>query len=263
MDSRRARPAGPSPARARSRGQCFLNSPTIVNEIVEALPLKGKNVLEIGGGHGELTAELADKAKNVRVIESDPELIPFLEKLARKKGNIEVVEGDALDEPFGEKTIFGNLPYYISTPLVMKILDSSFTSAVLMLQKEFGERMVAKPGSKNYSRLSVAVASRAVCETVAYVPAECFDPVPAVDSIVVKLTALPKSKQPNLDDALVRALFQHSGQNVRNALSHSARELGRDKKELREFADSTSYASTRVRDLSINALVELSAALRV
>lgn len=239
-------------------GQCFLNSPAIINSIADALPLKGKAVLEIGGGHGELTAALTAKAKSVRVIETDANLVPYLEKLAGACGNIDVVQGDALQAEFKEPIVFGNLPYYISTPLLLKILDSPFKTAVLMVQKEFGERMVAQPKSSDYSRLTIAVASRAKCEILMVVPAECFSPQPKVDSVVVRLDALPVKSRLAVDDDLVRALFQHKNQSVKKALRHSCHEVGMTREEAARFAESTPLASVRVRELPPEAFAELS-----
>jgi 16S rRNA (adenine1518-N6/adenine1519-N6)-dimethyltransferase len=221
--------------RGRRWGQNFLQDPAALMEIAEAAPISGKRVLEIGGGHGELTRELSEKVGKkgrVVVLEIDATLADGLQEVAKELGNVKVECVDALTYDFsGFKYIFGNLPYSISTPLTFKILESGFHQSVILVQKEFGERMVAPADSSNYSRLSVAVQCRCTAELIGMVPKESFVPSPKVDSVVVRFTELDKDKLIQYDADLVRLAFCHKNQTLSNALEHSFRELGVTKKQ--------------------------------
>jgi len=183
-------------------------------------------VLEIGAGTGVLTNALARRAKRVIALEIDSRLREQLLKRVKEFKNVEVNFVDAREFNFaGFKTIFGNLPYHASTPLLFKILESGFEEAVLCLQKEFAERLVAQPGSRDWSRLSVFVQANADVKMLFEVPRFAFTPVPRVDSAVV---LLKKNKKFELDAKLVNALFQHKNQSVKNALLHSRKALKLD-----------------------------------
>ncbi len=243
-------------------GQHFLAAPEILDEIAELLPLEGKTVLEIGAGDGALTQALAEKARKVVALEIDRELVKQLDKKFAKQisGNrIQIVQADALKADFTPfKLIFGNVPYNISTPLLLKIIKSNFSHAVLMLQSEFGERLVAPPGSREYSRLSVAVQSQAKAEIVDYVAKECFYPVPQVNSVLVHLAPKPARQVVHLDEKLVNALFQHPNQNLRKALKHSKRSLG--EKRVQQFLEKipADLLSKCARGLSLEEFAEIS-----
>jgi 16S rRNA (adenine1518-N6/adenine1519-N6)-dimethyltransferase len=232
-------------------GQCFLAAPEILEQTAELLPISGKTVLEIGAGDGRLTQELAEKVgKNGKVVavELDDDLVAMLGQKFGGNKREEIVRADALELDFSPyPLIFGNLPYYISTPLLLKTLASSFSHAVYMLQAEVGERLLATPGTKQYSRLTLALQSKAVAEIVEYVPKECFDPVPKVDSVLVHITPKPRAQQLELDSSIVNALFQHPNQKIRKALRHSYSTLGRQKAEklLREIPPGVLEKSAR------------------
>ena len=239
----------------RRLSQVFLQAPAIARLAAEALPLKGKTVLEIGAGKGILTEELEKRAKRVVALEIDPKLVEILaEKFKRSK--VEVARGDALKASFnGFDAIVGNLPYHLSSAILFRFLDSDAPAAVFMLQKEFAERLLAEPGTHDYSRLAVMTQAVADVEIIGYAPAECFDPIPRVDSALVKLKRSEKFK---LSAPLVAALFQHKNQTVRNALLHSQRALGLPKARLAEFADSLDARNRKVRSLSLGSLEDLS-----
>ena len=238
----------------RNLGQNFLAAEEILEEAAQAVSLKGKTVLEIGAGHGELTVFLAKDAKNVVALELDSKLIaPLRENLSLNEiKNVKIVCGDALEFDFSNyEIIYGNLPYYITTPLLFKIIKSGCKQAVLLVQAEVGERIVAESGSHEYSRLSVMVQSQADASIIDFVPKECFNPIPKVDSVLLKLVM---KKNFVLGEKLVNALFQHKNQSVKNALVHSTAFLGLDKQKAREFADSLGFGGEKVFCLSLKQL---------
>lgn len=240
--------------------QHFLVAPQFSEEISELLP-RGESVLEIGAGTGLLTAELAKRAKKVVAVEIDAELLPRLEERLQKQKNVRIVHADALEFDFSPyKFIFGAIPYRISSPLLFKILATDFKQAVVVVQAEFGQRLVAQPGSADWSRLSVMVQSVCAPKIVDCIPAVCFSPPPRVDSVIVRLQALPKEKRIKLDEQLVSALFQHKNQSVRKALLHSERVLGKEKSELKKLLEKmpADLVEKKVRRLSLSEIAELS-----
>ena len=243
----------------RRLSQVFLRDENVLEKIARAIPLKGKTVLEIGAGTGVLTSELAKRCVKVKAIEIDRGLAPALEKNLAGQENVEIVFGNALKTSFkGFKTVFGNLPYHIASPLLFKILESHFDEAVLLLQYEFALRLVAKGGSSDWSRLSVMTQARSRTKILFKVSRHCFRPVPKTDSAVVLLKRRKKPVELNAD--LVNVLFQHKNQTVRNALLHSRKFLGKNEGEIKDFVDSleAKTRSRRVRRLSLQDLKKIS-----
>lgn len=231
----------------KSLGQNFLIDQNIVRRIVESADLQGEHwVVEIGPGLGALTAPMAEAAAQVVAMEIDRELVAILqEALAHPK--ISIVEGDALELDWravleergwrGEPlSLVANLPYYITTPLIMKALESGlpFAAVLVMVQKEVADRMLAPPGSKDCGVLSLAVQYYAEGSLVLKVPRTVFIPAPAVDSAVVKLVPrLPQVSAPR--DQLfqvIRAAFQQRRKTLRNALKSLVEEWGLTLEEL-------------------------------
>jgi len=180
-------------------GQNFLTDDSVLEDIVLGSDIdENTAVIEVGPGIGCLTQALAEKAGKVVSIEIDKGLIPLLNSLFVAYNNVEIVEGDilktdlkALISTFGDMKVrvAANLPYYITTPIIMKLLeeDLPILSITVMVQKEVAERIVAKPGGKDYGALSVAVQYYSDAEIIREVPADCFMPPPKVDSAVVKM----------------------------------------------------------------------------
>lgn len=238
----------------RDLGQNFLVAEEILDEAAQAIPLKGKTVLEIGAGHGELTVFLAKRAKKIVALEFDRKLFAALRENLFQQGikNAKIVCADALEYDFaGFDVIYGNLPYYITTPLLFKILASGCSKAVLLVQAEVGERIIAESGAHEYSRLSVMVQSQADASVIDFVPKECFNPIPKVDSVLLKLEL---KKKMDLDEKLVNALFQHKNQSIKNALIHSTAYLGLNKQKARAFADSLGFGDEKVFCLDLKKL---------
>lgn len=213
--------------KATKWGQHFLIDDRIVHRIIRYAHIRAHDtVLEIGGGTGNLTRELANACERLIVIEKDKQLAEQLSEIEQ----IEIIEGDALTVPFPsfDKTV-SNLPYDISSEVTFKLLTYSFTCGVLMYQKEFAERMVAEPGTKEYSRLTVCLSYKSQSELLEDVPRTAFVPQPHVTSAIVRILPTPPQFEV-CDEAFfhqfVRALFTQRRKKLRNALVTAAKLLG-------------------------------------
>jgi 16S rRNA (adenine1518-N6/adenine1519-N6)-dimethyltransferase len=202
------------PARKRY-GQHFLTDPRILARIADALQLSGsETVVEIGPGRGALTDYLLRKAKRVVAIEIDRDLVPTLrEKFAGAP--LEVIEGDVLDTALaeaagtGDFVLAGNVPYYITTPILFHALQRPRASrAVYLVQREVAERVVAAAGSEEYGALSVNVQALAKPEIVFRVPAGAFTPAPKVESAVLRVTPLEQPAIVPDEESHFRGLVQ-------------------------------------------------------
>ncbi len=213
----------------KSLGQHFLQDPYYLKKITDAARIGPEDqVLEIGPGRGHLTRELATKAKKVIAIEFDDRLIPLLRKEFSETTKIEIVHADALVYPYaalaGQWKIVANLPYYISTPIIQKLLQfrDKFTTLTLMLQKEVAQRIAAPPGGKEYGFLSVLVQFSTVPRIEFMVPPGAFIPRPEVDSAVVTLTVRKNFPVHVRDEAflmrVVKAAFSQRRKTLKNAL---------------------------------------------
>ncbi len=182
--------------------------------------VKGKRVLEIGAGDGRLTRKLlACSPKKLTVVEMDPF---YASELRSKLGDkITVIEGDVLEEKLPQaEVIVGNIPYYISSDIVFLIAGMKIKRAILMVQKEFAQKMVAKPKEKNYGRLSVTAQLSFTVKYERTVLRHLFKPAPEVDSAIITLKPTGK-KLSQLDENVIRFIFQHKNKTVRNALIDS------------------------------------------
>ena len=189
------RPAFP-PTR-KSLGQHFLTDRRILGRIADALQLQGhETVLEIGPGRGALTDILAARAKRLIAIEYDRALATMLRERYARHGNVLIAEADVLEVSLGELAagpyvLVGNVPYYITTPILFHALAPPRADrAVYLVQREVAQRLAARPGTKEYGALTVNVAAVARAETLFSVPAGAFAPPPKVESAVVRITPL-------------------------------------------------------------------------
>ena len=214
-------------------GQNFLIDKNIVRKIVRSAQLQpGETVLEIGPGGGILTEALLDAAGLVIAIELDSALCARLRETLGARPNFRLIEGDAVTFDYaqvpGPFLVVANLPYYVSTPLLFRLLEQGrrVDRMVLMLQEEVATRLAAAPGSKAYGVLSVAAQFRCDVRLAFKVPASCFRPKPQVGSAVVALTPLAGPRVPVRDERfffkVVRAGFAHR----RKALPNSLRDEG-------------------------------------
>jgi len=265
-------------------GQNYLIDDFKRKKIIDFADLSKKDtVLEIGPGIGTLTTELSKKTKKVVAIEQDKKIYDILKTRLEYESidNVELINDDAVKTDISNfsncNKIVSNLPYQISSPITFKFLEFDFDLAILMYQKEFAERMIAKTGDKNYSRLSVMLYFKADIKFLDKVSPESFIPRPKVDSSVVKLTPIIPEISDNKNllneenmevySKTCKAIFQHKNKKIRNALIDSRHIIGyTDKKELRDLIDSNHYLelflANRVINTSPEEILELAILLK-
>lgn len=218
-------------------GQNFLIDANILRKIVEAAQITEEDcVLEIGPGIGTMTQYLAEAAGRIIAVEIDRGLIPILEDTLSSYNNVTVLCEDILKVDLlalaGENggrpiKVVANLPYYITTPIIMALFESHMplASITVMVQSEVAARMQTGPGTKDYGALSLAVQYYAKPEIVARVPASCFLPRPGVDSTVVRLTKYGKPPVDVTDEAflfaVIRASFNQRRKTLANGLANA------------------------------------------
>ncbi len=255
----------------KSLGQNFLINPSVCPDMAEASGCEGIGVIEIGTGIGVLSQELAKRAKRVVCIEIDKRLEPILEKTLKDFDNIEIVWEDVMKldlkslikEKFGDMpvVICANLPYYITSPIIMMLLESRLPieAITVMVQKEAAERLSAKVGSRESGAVTVAVNYYAECHNVRKVSRGSFMPQPNVDSAVIKLNVRKSPTETLLDEKkffkFVRAGFEQRRKTLVNSLSAI---LHIDKKAL---ADALEYCAlrqdARIESLSMKELSDI------
>jgi 16S rRNA (adenine1518-N6/adenine1519-N6)-dimethyltransferase len=212
----------------RRLGQHFLVRHSILERIAESTcPQKCETVIEIGPGRGALTSHLLARAERVIAIEIDPVLVQYLRAEFRDSPRLVLVEADVLKADltqWGPATVVGNLPYYITSPILEQTLALGplLQHAVFLVQKEVAERLIARPGSRDYGYLSVQTQIRSAPELLFTVPAGAFRPPPKVDSAVVRLTPRIDPDLGDLDrEAFLRFVslcFRHKRKTIRNNL---------------------------------------------
>jgi 16S rRNA (adenine1518-N6/adenine1519-N6)-dimethyltransferase len=214
----------------RSLGQHFLVDPNLARAIASDAGVgPGDHVVEIGAGLGSLTRALAETGARVVAIEVDRSLLPALEDSVGALENVRVVHADAmgwewLEHVAGDDTVLcANLPYNVATPLVLETLEreARIQRLVVMVQREVGERLAARPGEPSYGAPSLRVAYRATASLLRRVPPEVFWPRPTVESVVVRLERL-EAPPVDVDEArlwvVVDAGFAERRKTMRNAL---------------------------------------------
>ncbi|MGO3170658.1 MAG: 16S rRNA (adenine(1518)-N(6)/adenine(1519)-N(6))-dimethyltransferase RsmA [Bavariicoccus seileri] len=221
----------------KSLGQNFLTDVSVLNQMLDAGGIDNQTVvIEIGPGIGALTEQLVEVAKKVYAFEIDQRFIPVLEEELSDYSNLEVIHQDILTVELqevipeikhhsGERiVVVANLPYYITTPVIMRLIASSipFDCMVLMMQKEVAERMAAGPNTKAYGSLSIAVMNHCQQDIALIVPRTVFNPAPNVDSAVLCLTRrsepLVKVDNEEAFQTFVKATFQHRRKTLWNNL---------------------------------------------
>lgn len=254
---------------SKSLGQNFLIDDSVLTDIVDGASVDDKDfIIEIGPGVGTLTAKLLMKAKKVTSIELDNDLIPILQEELGEHENFDLIHNDALkvdfnsligDEP--SVKLVANLPYYVTTPIIVKLLKDgyNFKSLTIMIQKEVAERINAEPNCKEYGALSVLVQYYCNTSIVRRVAPSCFIPRPKVESIVIRLDRLEAPrvnvKDENLMFALVRAGFNMR----RKTLWNATKTFNLSKEKLEEaFEKSGIDPKRRAETLSIEEFAHLS-----
>ena len=214
----------------KSWGQNFLTDKNTINKIIEIInPKIDDNILEIGPGKGALTIPLSKLVSKINAIEIDPLLFEFLEN--KKITNLSLINNDILNVDLhkykNSTKIIGNLPYYITSPIIFKTLENKYLKKMIfMVQKEVAERIFSKPNSKNYSRISVMIQTFCNIDLKYNISKNVFYPKPKVDSCIIKL----KKKGTNLDlkeyAIFIKAAFRQKRKKIKNNLNGIINEEG-------------------------------------
>ncbi len=246
---------------SKSLGQNFLVDENVLSDIINgACITKDTNVIEIGPGFGTLTQQLCLNAKKVVAVEIDSTVIPVLKQNTAEFNNLSVINADILktdinklvENEFGGGTvkIAANLPYYITTPIIMGLIEQELpiSNIVVMIQKEVADRIAAKPSTKDYGALTVAVNFYSVPQIIVNVPPSSFIPQPKVSSSVIKLQMRDKPpvdvKDKKMFFKVVKASFGQRRKTLLNALSNSPSfAMGKD--EISKMLESISIDGRR------------------
>lgn len=247
-------------------GQNFLKDEFIINDIVEIADItKDSLVIEVGPGGGILTRKLAATAGNVIAYEIDNSLEKELSSRIGNLKNVEVIYGDFLKAninddinkySFDKLFFISNVPYYITTPILNKIVDSKikFNKIVMMVQKEVGERICAKPGSKEYGSISVFLNYYFSTKIEFFVSRDSFVPKPNVDSVVISFCEKEREKLIDYDvfEKLVYDSFKHKRKNLKNNL------VGYDLNKVSFILEKYNHTlMSRAEELDVNIFIEL------
>ncbi|MFW6287221.1 MAG: 16S rRNA (adenine(1518)-N(6)/adenine(1519)-N(6))-dimethyltransferase RsmA [bacterium] len=263
---------------SRKLGQNFLIDRNIIDIIISAGDIHEEDVvIEIGPGIGSLTQAILEKLSRGKLyaIEKDTRLVEVLDDLFNINSNIEIINKDVLGIDWKEffavndlqnknVKLMANLPYYITTPIIMGLLEAKvpIDSYVFMVQKEVAERMIADPGGKDYGSLSIAVQYYSNPEIVHIVPSSVFIPKPAVDSAIIKLKrnieVAVRLKDEDFFFKIVQAIFQQRRKNIKNSLVKAAN-IDLEKENVLESLDEMGLDKTiRGEKLDIQQIGQLS-----
>lgn len=253
-------------------GQNFIGDPALLERIATVCDWQpGDRALEIGPGAGTLTRAIAREAEEVLAIEIDRRLAPLLEETLADCANVHLVFTDALKADLdalmrdtlgwdGRYKLIANLPYYITTPLIMHVLEDSekVSELVIMVQKEVGERLCAAPGSKAYGAVTVMVQYAATVARAFDVGRHVFVPAPEVDSTILHLIPYEKRPIQAQSDAVLRRVVKAAFSQRRKTLRNSLSSLGCDKALIKQALEAASIEdSRRAETLSVAEFVAL------
>ncbi|MBI4155103.1 ribosomal RNA small subunit methyltransferase A [Candidatus Woesearchaeota archaeon] len=245
-----------------SKDQHITINEKLINRIVEYAEISNKDiVLEIGGGTGNLTEKLIEKAKNLIVVEIDKELVEILKQKFSKKENIKIVEGNILgiEIPWFNKSV-SSLPYNICEPLLWKLIRLNFDLLVFVIPKGFHEILNAKENDEKYSKVSLMVKYFFDLEFKELVKAEDFYPKPKVESVVVVIK--PKKLEENKVNFIIKELFLQYDKKLKNALREAFVKYNKNtKKKAKEIIEKLNLnekmLSERISHLSLDSFKEL------
>lgn len=253
-------------------GQNFIGDPALLERIATVCDWQpGDRALEIGPGAGTLTRAIAREAEEVLAVEIDRRLAPLLEETLADCANVHLVFTDALKADLdalmrdtlgwdGRYKLIANLPYYITTPLIMHVLEDSekVSELVIMVQKEVGERLCAAPGSKSYGAVTVMVQYAATVARAFDVGRHAFVPAPEVDSTILHLIPYEKRPIQAQSDAVLRRVVKAAFSQRRKTLRNSLSSLGCDKALIKQALEAASIEdSRRAETLSVAEFVAL------
>lgn len=255
-------------------GQNFISDDHLLAKIVEAAEITPEDVvIEIGPGAATLTAALAEKAAQVIAIEIDKDLFPIIERRMAGYSNFELVAGDAMKVDFdalaakyGAKRykVVANLPYYITTPIVMRFLEEGFrvSELVIMVQQEVADRFLASPGTKAYGAITAAINYYGSVSRAFNVPRTMFTPRPEVDSSIVKIKCYENKPFEADDEKLLRRVIKAAFGQRRKTLNNALKALNLPKDELDKALQRAGIdAARRGETLSVEEFVCLSNAI--
>ncbi len=238
-------------------GQNFMIKPSFYEKLCIYADLKASDVvLDVGAGFGFLSCFLADKCKSVIAVEKDPQVAGVLHEQVRGIGNVTVIQGDVLKVVLPEfNKVIAIPPYYLSSHLLTWLLEHRLDSAVLILQKEFVNRLVAFVGSEDYGWLTVITWQHAEAEVLDVVPKEMFYPPPKVDSLIVKLKPFSKSPFEVKDELffkqMVKWLFTERNKKLGKALTPFLKTaLKLSKQDAEKISLAVPFHERRARELS-------------
>ena len=254
----------------KAYGQNFLTDNLLLEEIVDKAGVKETDtVLEIGCGAGALTRVLASRAKKVVGYEIDQRLKPVLKETLSEFNNVEIVFGDVMKQKLteienklgGEYIMVANLPYYITTPIIMQFIENAknIKAMVIMVQEEVAYRLASKHSTSDYGAITVAINLRGNAEVVLRVPREKFTPAPNVDSAVVKID-IEKNKFKKVDFSAVRNLVRCGFNNRRKMLVNNVMQYYKLTREQVEkiFNEVNINLTARAENLTAEEFVALS-----
>lgn len=240
---------------SKSLGQNFLIDDSVLQDIVSGAEISEEDlVIEIGPGVGTLTRELIKKAKKVIAIELDSDLIPILTKELGEEEKFSLVHNDALKVNFnelmageGSVKLVANLPYYVTTPIIAKLLNDGykFKSLTIMIQKEVAERMNSEPNCKEYGSISVLVQYFCTTKIIRKVAPSSFMPRPKVDSIVIRLDRLETPRVQLKDEKLFFDIVRNSFNMRRKTLWNALKSFGLNKEDMEEVFKNADIDSKR------------------
>ncbi|MEM3646775.1 MAG: 16S rRNA (adenine(1518)-N(6)/adenine(1519)-N(6))-dimethyltransferase RsmA [Thermofilum sp.] len=217
----------------RRLSQSFVVDGLLLRTIVENVqPVPSDVIVEIGAGLGALTFELAKQGSKIKAVEIDPVLVRVLKDRFSTFQNVEVVQGDFLDMDLKGNVYTGNIPYHVSTPIIFKILRQNYERAVITVQKEVAERIVSKPGTREYGRLTVSVNARADPRVLGFFPSSSFYPRPKVAHAVLYMKPSRRVVNESILDGLLRTMFSQRKRLARTVFKKSLEKLYGEEGEL-------------------------------
>lgn len=246
-------------------GQHFLLDRGALEYESKIIDIAGMDVLEIGPGDGRLSELLlAQKPSKLILIEIDRRWADYLARKFAKEKNVQIINTDFLeiDDGFDVHAIIGNIPYNISSKILLKLAKMKFLSALLCMQKEVVQRICAPPASEQYGRLSVFCQLNFVLKPMMQIPKESFKPVPKVDSQIVQLVPKNQVKLPKNIERTTSALFSHRLAAVSNALFHSRKMFGWNKEEAKKIGRQSKFANKKVFMLSPDEVLQIAIQLQ-
>lgn len=235
----------------RRFGQVYLKNKEIAEFEANQVPGSFRNIVEIGAGEGFLTRILLERNFHVDAIEPDHRNVEILNGLfadSISSGQLHILKEDFLKlPPVNCDAIIGNIPYFITAPIIFQVLKSTFREAVLMVQKEFADKAAAVPGTEKAGRLTYSLNMRASVKYLRTVPKSFFAPVPGVDSAIIKITPKPKVETVPLDfaDEIIRKMFSSRRKKIKTVYPESPEK----------------YWNRRAETLSMNEFMDLCSSL--